>query len=120
MTRTALAVAPEPQPEPIEKLATRWAQIKADIDQLKAEEDQIKTQLATLGIGNHEAGPYTIQIQAPRRTLNKTRFMKAFPINEYPTMYSMQLDTTAIKNQIAPAVLDTYKDAAAAPVIVLK
>ena len=120
MARTALAVAPEPQPEPIEQLAARWAQIKADLEQLKQEEDHIKGQLAAYGTGNHQAGPYLIQVQAPRKTLNKTRFMAAFPADQYPTLYSLQLDTTAVKNQVAPAVLDTYKDEAATPTIILK
>lgn len=104
----------------LEQLATRWAQIKTDVETLKAEEEEIKQQLSSLAPGNHDAGEHRIQVQAPRRTLNKKKIAQAFPAEQYPAIYSMQLDTSAVKKQIAPAVLEGYMDEAATPTIILK
>ncbi|WP_279059482.1 hypothetical protein [Mobiluncus curtisii] len=103
-----------------EQLATRWAQIKTELETLKLEEDQIKDQLARLDVGKHQLGAYTVQVQAPRRTLNRHKFAEAFPADQYPTMYSLQLDTKQVKDQVAPTVLNQYMDTAPAPVVVLK
>lgn len=103
-----------------EQLAARWAQIKTELETLKLEEDQIKDQLARLDVGKHQLGAYTVQVQAPRRTLNKHKFTEAFPADRYPGMYSLQLDTKAVKDQVAPTVLNQYMDTAASPVVVLK
>lgn len=103
-----------------EQLAARWAQIKTELEALKLEEDQIKFELAKLDTGTHQLGDYKIQVQAPRRALNKTRFTEAFPADQYPTMYSLQLDTKAVKDQVAPTVLNRYMDTASSPVVVLK
>lgn len=103
-----------------EQLAHRWAQIKTEIETLKLEEDQIKDQLARLDVGKHQLGAYTVQVQAPRRTLNRHKFASAFPADQYPTMYSLQLDTKQVKDQVAPTVLNQYMDTAPAPVVVLK
>lgn len=103
-----------------EQLAARWAQIKTELEALKLEEDQIKFELAKLDTGTHQLGDYKIQVQAPRRTLNKQKLAAAFPADQYPTMYSLQLDTKAVKDQVAPTVLNQYMDTATSPVVVLK
>lgn len=103
-----------------EKLTARWVEIREQLEQLKLEEDQIKTQLAHLDVGTHEIGAWKVQVQAPRRTLNKTRVAAAFPAEQYPSMYSMQLDPKAVKQQVAPTVLEQYMETATSPVIVLK
>ena len=102
------------------QLAARWAQIKTELEALKLEEDQIKDQLARLDVGKHQLGAYTVQVQAPRRTLNKQKLAAAFPADQYPTMYSLQLDTKQVKDQVAPTVLNQYMDTASTPVVVLK
>lgn len=104
----------------LEQLAQRWAQIKDHINTLQEEEDEIKTKVSQLGVGTHPAGAWKIQVQAPRRTLNKKRFQEAFPVETFPSMYSRQLDTKAVKQQLAPATLEQYMDTASSPVVTLK
>lgn len=103
-----------------EEYAARWAEIKAQIEALKMEEEEIKFELSKLDVGTHQVGAFKVQVQAPRRTLNKTKLAGAFPADQYPTMYSMQLDTKAVKQQVAPTVLDQYMDTAPTPTVILK
>ena len=103
-----------------EQFAARWAQIKTELEALKLEEDQIKFELSKLDTGTHQLGDSKIQVQAPRRTLNKQKLTAAFPADQYPTMYSLQLDTKAVKDQVAPTILNQYMDTASAPTVILK
>lgn len=104
----------------IESTAARWAEIQDQIKALKEEEDQIKTSLAALAPGTYEAGAHRIQVQAPRRTLNKKWLTAAYPLETHPEYYTPQIDTAKVKRKLASDDLEPYMEAATTPVIVLK
>ena len=44
------------------------------------------------------------------RRLNPGRFQQAFPVAQYPYLYKPAVDTTAIKEHLAPKALDAFYD----------
>lgn len=104
----------------LEQLAQRWAQIKDHINALQEEEEEIKTKVSRLGVGTHPAGAWKIQVKAPRRVLDKKKLAEAFPLKDFPALYTMQLDPQAVEKHIEPDTRKKYYSKQYAPVVVLK
>ena len=90
------------------ELAARRDHLDEQIKRLTDERDQINDLIReNNGMGNNEAGDWTIQLQVNRQ-LDKARFMQRFPVAQYPHFYQPTVDSAAIKQFIAPAELGAF------------
>jgi len=104
----------------LEQLATELAKRQAAIEADKERVEEIKQILAAeLPVGTHPAGSHKIQVRAGARRLNNTRLAEAYPYTVRPELYKATLDTTAVKHHLAPAELESFKDASAPTVVVI-
>lgn len=64
--------------------------------------------LEALPLGSYQAGPLTVQVKAGARTLDAKKLEAAYPLADNPLFYKATLDTAAVKNLVAPIVLEQY------------
>lgn len=92
-------------------LADEASTLTAQAEQIKERLDTIKTILVNnAGTGTHTLGAHKVQIRVGVRRLNSSRLTAAYPADQYPQLYKQAIDTTAIKNQFAPAALEDFYD----------
>ena len=104
----------------LEQLALEETKLAEQADTIKNRRDAIKTLLRdTLGQGTHDLGTTRVQVKTPTRRLNTKRLAAAYGFDQHPEMYSATLDTTKVKNLLAPKALDDFYDTGAATVVVL-
>lgn len=65
--------------------------------------------LEALPVGTHPAGPLSVQVKAGARTLDAKKLEAAFPLADNPLFYKQTLDTNAVKQFVAPVVLEQYQ-----------
>jgi hypothetical protein len=103
----------------LEALATEYTHLTADEETIKERKDTIKAiLLASFEVGAHPVGPYKVTIKAGARRLNAARLTAAFPVTQHPELYKPVLDTTAVKEHMAPVQLAAFQDAGAPTVTV--
>lgn len=92
-------------------LADEAATLNAQAEQIKERLDEIKTILINeAGAGTHTLGAHKVQIRAGVRRLNSSRLTAAYPSDQFPQLYKHAIDTSAVKNQFAPAALEDFYD----------
>ena len=94
-----------------EALVAERTRLKAAADDAMQRVKQIDDQLRDLGYGTHQYAGVKVTI-SPHRRLNAGRFRDAFPVDKHPELWKVSVDpdTTAIRNAIAPDELDAYYD----------
>lgn len=79
--------------------AQPWLDVMADI------KSKI---LAAVPVGTHQAGNLTVQVKAGARSLDAKKVEAAYPLAENPLFYKQTLDLNAVKDLVAPIVLEQY------------
>lgn len=103
----------------LEALAIELTKLAAEEEAIKERTDTIKAIfLGHFEVGAHPVGPYKVTIKAGARRLNATRLTAAFPVTQHPELYKPVLDTTAVKEHMAPVQLAAFQDAGAPTVTV--
>jgi hypothetical protein len=104
MTNTPI----RPSRERAEEVGRRGLELMATIAEAQAELDQLKAEAATWQNDKYLAGTDAqIVVQAWRKR-DDARFEADHPFEAYPELYKFALDSTAIKNEIAPVDLEPY------------
>lgn len=105
-----------------ERLLDRRATLKADMEYMQGEIEQIDSQLIELlggEVGTHEIGNTKVEIREYSR-LDTKWIESEYPADQYPQLYktSTAVDAAAVRKQFAPAVLDEHKVRGAKSVVV--
>ncbi|UOE45912.1 hypothetical protein [Agromyces larvae] len=90
-----------------ERLLNERAVLREQADRISQRLTLIDDALRALGHGSHAVGPWKVQVQTNRR-LDTAALASQFPAESNPHLYKAALDTEAIKQHLAPAVLDAY------------
>lgn len=99
-----------PAADTIEALALAYADAAANAQPwLDAMVDIKAKLLEALPVGTHPAGPLSVQVKAGARTLDAKKLEAAFPLADNPLFYKQTLDTNAVKQFVAPIVLEQYQ-----------
>lgn len=87
------------------ELQKRKESIAAETERVKEIEAVLRRRLPR---GTTSLGATTVLKKAGARRLNAARFAAAFPAETWPALYRTEVkpDTAALKEQVAPAVLD--------------
>lgn len=101
----------------IRDLAARKVELKEQRARIDEELAVIDMQARSLGYGTHDAGEWSLAIQH-NRTLDKERFMEKYPVAQFPDFYKPAVNTSAIKERIAPADLAAFYNEGDATVVV--
>lgn len=90
------------------ELTKRKESIAAETERVKEIEAVFRARLPR---GTTRLGATTVLKKAGARRLNAHRFTTAFPATTWPALYRTEVkpDTAAIKDQVAPAVLDAAR-----------
>ena len=91
------------------RLVTEYLANAETIEQLENRQKQIKEMLAELLPEGGTIDGHKVAIVAAPGRLDTKRLAAAFPPNEFPQLYKIAPDTTAIKQHVAPTVLESYK-----------
>lgn len=94
----------------VEALAAEYANAAAAAQPYLDTMADIKAKLLeALPVGTHPAGPLSVQVKAGARTLDAKKLEAAFPLADNPLFYKQTLDTNAVKQFVAPIVLEQYQ-----------
>lgn len=103
---------PRTSDQVLARLIDRRATLKADVEYITGELEQIDGQIIELlgATGTHDVGGVKVQIREYTRT-DYGAIEKAYPAAEYPQLYVTKttLDQGAVKRQFAPAALEEFK-----------
>lgn len=104
------APATEDQGVDVEALAAEYANAAAAAQPYLDAMADIKARLlGALPVGTHPAGPLTVQVKAGARTLDTKKLEQAYPLVDNPLFYKQTLDTNAVKQFVAPVVLEQFQ-----------
>ncbi len=102
----------------IEDYVARRVELKEQIERYEQEVQLIDERLReAFDFGNNDAGEWTVQVQHNRR-LNTAAIEAAFPVAQFPHLYRPAVDTAAVKENLAPVVLDQYYSEGTAKILV--
>jgi hypothetical protein len=92
----------------LEELVTEYVAVT----ELKAETESrlkhLRGELLTrLDVGTHDIADRKV-IVAVRGTLDKTAIAAAYPWDNHPDMYAVDIDTKAVRHHLAPATLEAF------------
>lgn len=90
-----------------EQLIERRLALKADLEYIQAGIDEIDDHFRERGVGTHAAGRWSVQVRSSRR-LDARAVEAAYPVAQHPELYKPAIDTTALKDHIAPVDLDQF------------
>lgn len=97
------------------ELVKRQDAIAADVERIA----EIKAILRMrLPVGTHDVGPFKVQVKAGAKRFDPKRFVETYPFEVRPDLYSAQLDTTKVKDRIAPRDLVAYYNEGTPTVVV--
>lgn len=96
-----------------ERLVARRATLKADLEYMQGEVEQIDSQLLELlggEVGTHDIAGTKVQIREYTR-LDTKWIETEYPAAQYPQLYktTTAVDAAAVKKQFAPTVLDEHQ-----------
>lgn len=105
-----------------ERLIARRATLKADLEYMQGEVEQIDSQLLELlggEVGTHDIAGTKVQIREYTR-LDTKWIETEYPAAQYPQLYkvSTAVDAAAVKKQFAPAVLDEHQVRGAKSIVI--
>lgn len=101
--------APQATDEHVGEWILRLAELKAMEERIKDEKDTLHARLIEkLGDGTHKHEHATVTISR-RGTVDKKKLAVDYPAENFPTLYESVISTEAMKQQFAPAALETYK-----------
>lgn len=105
-----------------ERLVARRATLKADLEYMQGEIEQIDSQLLELlggQVGTHDIAGTKVQVREYTR-LDLKWIETEYPVAQYPQLYKTMtaVDAAAVKKQFAPTVLDEHQVRGAKSVIV--
>lgn len=105
-----------------ERLVARRATLKADLEYMQGEIEQIDSQLLELlggQVGTHDIAGTKVQVREYTR-LDLKWIETEYPVAQYPQLYktTTAVDAAAVKKQFAPTVLDEHQVRGAKSVIV--
>lgn len=98
--------------------AARRVYLEEQKDRIQQEIDQINDRLRTNDFGNHDAGDWTLTVRHNRR-LDAKRLEQRYPVAQYPQYYKPTIDTSAIKQYLAPIELEQFQ-VEGAPTVVIR
>lgn len=103
----------------LKELAAAYASVNAKIEELTEVKESIKQQIidAAGDFGTYEVGGLKVVVRHNRR-LDPARFIAAYPPALHPSWFKATPDTTAIKQHLAPDVLDSFYNEGAPAVVV--
>lgn len=108
MTEKTTTKAPKIPKAKLIEMAKRRVEVMATIKELEAEKAKIDAKLLTLPVGHTEAGDLIVTI-TPFRLLDSSIIETKFPVEKFPDIYKLTLDTSAFKNIVAPKDLEKYQ-----------
>lgn len=105
-----------------ERLVARRATLKADLEYMQGEVEQIDSQLLELlggQVGTHDIAGTKVQVREYTR-LDLTWIETEYPAPQYPQLYktTTAVDAAAVKKQFAPTVLDEHQVRGAKSIVV--
>lgn len=101
----------------LEHLAERRAHLREQRDQIDTQLAEIDDQIRALGIGTHDAGEWTVQVQTNRR-LNTSLLEQRYPVAQHPELYKPAINTAEVKKRIAAIDLEDFYTESAPKVLV--
>lgn len=102
----------------IADLAARKVELKEQQERIVQELALIDDKFRELGLGNHDAGDWTVQVRTNRR-INNAAVEQAFPVVQFPHFYKPAVNLDALKANLAPVELDKfYSDGT--PIVVVR
>jgi hypothetical protein len=105
-----------------ERLVARRATLKADLEYMQGEIEQIDSQLLELlggQVGTHDIAGTKVQIREYTR-LDTKWIETEYPATQYPQLYktTTAVDNAAVKKQFAPSVLDEHQVRGAKSIVI--
>lgn len=100
----------------IAQLAGELAQIQSQRKELEEREHSIKAQLRSVGVGKHEAGPYTVAVSENKR-LDEAKLKATYPIPDWPHFYIQKPNTKIIQGSIAPTLYQALMSPVGDPIV---
>lgn len=90
------------------QIANEISHIDTTIANLKGRRDELAALILTLmGPGEKMvAGDYEISVRRPAKRLDNRRLTAAFPFSQRPELYKAIIDTTLVREHVAPAELE--------------
>jgi hypothetical protein len=88
-------------------LVARKVALKEQQERIADELSQIDERLRAEGIGNHDAGDWTLQV-IPNRRLDPAAIEQTFPVTKFPQYYKPVPNLDALKANIAPVELAKF------------
>lgn len=90
----------------LEQLVLEDAKLAESEDAIKERRAQIRARLAkVLDAGTHDLAGHKVVVSQPGR-LDAKALERDFPVAQHPEMYEAKLSTSAVRKQLAPAVLE--------------
>lgn len=95
------------QPVTFDELVERRVTLKADLEFIQAQLEQVDDEIRARGIGNHQAGEWSVQVR-PSRRLDAKKIEEAYPVAKHPELYKPAIDTAEVKRHIAAIDLENF------------
>lgn len=90
----------------LEQLVLEDAKLAETADAIAERRAQIRARLAkVLDAGTHDLAGHKVVVTQPGR-LDAKALERDFPVAQHPEMYEAKLSTSAVRKQLAPAVLE--------------
>lgn len=102
-----------------DQLVAERTRLKATADDAAQRIKQIDDQLRDLGYGTHQYAGVRVSIERNRR-LDVARFRDAYPVDKHPELWKVTVDpdTAAVREHIAPADLDPFYNESTPKVVI--
>lgn len=90
----------------LEQLVLEDAKLAETAEHIEERRKQIRAELAKhYDAGTHDLAGHKVIVSQPGR-LDTKALERDFPVAAYPQMYAAKLDTKAVRDNLAPALLD--------------
>ncbi|WP_054953061.1 hypothetical protein [Flaviflexus massiliensis] len=91
---------------PINEIVAEYAALKAQADRDQKRLKELRAQILNVLPDGGSAGEYQVNVSRPK-TMDWAKVEAAFPASAYPQIWTA-LDRDAVKDHVAPAILDTF------------